>query len=500
MSKRKPVATAILRAYSHQIPALSRSDLEHFPAGGGWGVTVTRGERSRAAAPDNIAKRDAAVADLKQACQQNKVLAWGTYENQRSTLNYTHDDVECRSRGKVFHGAAAKLARGQLACGCNRQAAASRRSLDLSTAVELAEQRGGALLSASYQNNARPLQWKCAQTHEFSMTFSDAARGRWCPQCAASRANVLCKLILERMLNAQFVLEQTPPFLAAASEEAGLPGMLRFDGWCEAERIAFEHQGPQHYEPIVRSNTEEGLPDIESARLKHLQGKEYDAIKAWACARKAALIVIPDLSVAGYGHARSNQIINNIVWAVRAALPAARLDAAFEAAVNGLYALDRAGWQELVGPMFAGSTRMQRLRELAESKGGRLVSVIDDRKAAFECQHGHRWVAQINNVLSGTWCPKEGVLLRVRSRRLTIPALRERLKGIGLRLEWDDAEAEANYKNNETPIPVIRLACSGRFVRPLNKLHDGSRCAGCKGKPVCNGQTRPRGGGGKSGA
>jgi hypothetical protein len=392
----------------------------------------------------------------------------------------------------VFQGAAAKLSRGQRACGCNRHAAASRRALDLSAAAELAKQRGGSLLSTAYKNNATPLQWKCAHGHEFSMNLSDAARGRWCPQCTGSRANILCKVVLERLLGVQFTPEHTPPFLAKASEEAGLPGVLRFDGWCETERIAFEHQGPQHSEPVVRSNAEDGRPNVEAARLKHERGKVYDAIKAWACAGEAALIIIPDISVRGYGYAQSKETVTTIVSSVRLALPASRLNSGFEAAVKELEAIDRAEWQRLIEPMFAGSTRIQRLRQLATSKGGRVVSVTDDNTASFECGNGHQWEAQINNVLGGTWCPIEGVSLRARSRRLPIPALRARLKSLGLQLEWTDPEAAIEYQNNQTPLPVVRVACGGRFVRPLAKLHDGSRCPGCKGKPVCNGRGRQK--------
>jgi hypothetical protein len=493
MSKPKPVTSAIHLMYGAQslfVQVPNPTHFERFPGGGGWAVTVSRSPRIRAAYASNTAKRDGAVADLKQVCRDNKLLVWGIYENQRSKLSYTHDKPDCRGVGKVFQGAAAKLARGRLACGCNRQAAAARRALDVSAAARLARRRGGKLLSVSYKNNATPLQWKCAQGHEFSMSQSDASRGRWCPHCAGSRANALCKVILERLLSVQFIAEDTPAFLAKASEEAGLAGVLRFDGWSEAERIAFEHQGPQHYEPVVRNNTADGRPNVEAARRKHVLGTKYDAIKVWACAGQATLIVIPDISVRGYGYARSKKVVATIVLAVRAALPAARLDGAFEAAVEDLQALDRAGWQQLIEPMFAGSTRIQRLRRLATSKGGRVVSVTDDNNAVFECGHGHQWRAQINNVLGGTWCPIEGVKLRATSRRLSVPAIRARLKSIGLHLGWSDEEAQAKYKNNQTAVPVIRVACGGRFTRRVGKLHEGSRCPGCKGKPMCNGHTR----------
>jgi hypothetical protein len=180
-------------------------------------------------------------------------------------------------------------------------------------------------------------------------------------------------------------------------------------------------------------------------------------------------------------------VVTTIVSAVRRALPTDSLGKPFEREVKRLRALSRRGWERLIRPVFAGTSRIARLREHAAAKGGRLVAVTDDNTAVFECSKGHRWTAQINNVLGGTWCPREGVELRARTRRLSVPALKERLKGIGLQLAWTDAQAQSEYKNNLTPIPVIRSACGGRFSRPLAKLHSGTRCPGCKGRRVCTG-------------
>lgn len=455
----------------------------------GWSVTVTRGPRVRSEFPSNIDKRDAAVAELKRVCIENRLRVWGTYQTQKSRLHYTHDDPACSNFGTIYERAAGKIARGQLACGCKRQAAASRRSLGLVAAADLAKQRGGELLSSSYRNNSTLLHWKCMQGHPFFMSQSDVRKGRWCPDCGGSRANAMCKAILDVLLAVQFKREQTPAFLARASKEAGLVWPLRFDGWCEAEKIAFEHQGPQHEAPIVRNLKADGSPDIETARKSFLLGKKYDAIKTQACKGHATLILIPDISVPGYGFAQSKTVLNTIVSAVRAALPAARLGEPFETAVNAIAALDAAGWQQLIQPVFAGSSRIARLREFVATKGGRVVAVIDQNRAIFECAQGHRWPAQINNVFNGNW-RFEGIARRAQSRRLPIAELKARLEAIGLRLDWTDAEAQANYRNNLTPIPVVRVACGGRISRPLAKLHMGSRCEGCKGRRECVGKVR----------
>ena len=102
MSKPKPIHSAIHLLYGAQPQPIESSgliDLERFPGGGGWAVTVSRGPRRRAAFPSNLAKRDAAVADLKVAAKRNKAFIWGTYESQKSTLDFAHDDPGCPNKG-----------------------------------------------------------------------------------------------------------------------------------------------------------------------------------------------------------------------------------------------------------------------------------------------------------------------------------------------------------------------------------------------------------------
>jgi hypothetical protein len=461
-----------------------------------WRVTVVRGERRRAAFAKNIAKRDAAVQHLKAVAAAARLIVWGQYEDQDSRLSYMHASPTCPKAETAFTAAASKLARGQLACGCNRRAAGARRALDISAATALAEARSGRLVSATYNNNRDRLTWECADGHHFDMSYSDAAGGRWCPRCADCRANILCKVVLDRLLAVEFEQEQTPKFLADAGDAAGLRAQLRFDGWCKAEAIAFEHQGPHHFAPLVRNKTADGMPDTTAAKVKFERGLHHDAIKCHACIGAATLIVIDDISAKGYAYAQAAGIIETIILAVRGALPVDRLGSAFETAASSLRTLDERGWRELITPIFLGRQTRRRLEAVAKDRGGRLIAIVDDRRASFECAEGHQWEAQINNVIAGTWCPVAGVEKRATPRRLTIPQLFARLEILGLRLDWNADEAQQRYRNNRTPLPVIRIACGGRFTRPLAKLHAGSRCPGCKNKIVCTGRgykSRPKG-------
>jgi hypothetical protein len=463
---------------------------ERFPRGGGWGVMVTRGPRLRAAYQTNLAKREAAVADLKRAAVRNKLFIWGTYENQRSTLQYVHDEPTCQNAGVVFQGTAAKVARSQLGCGCNRRAAGAARALDLAVAHALAESRDGKLLSTTYQNNRTPLRWKCAHGHQFTMSWDDTKSGRWCPQCWDSKANVLCAVILQKLLGVDFEREQTPDFLAGACRQYGIRPRLRLDGWCESERIGFEHQGPQHSRPLTLGRSAGARIDTGTAQRKFDTLQRYDAIKVAAARGVAELILIEDISPNGYGYTSMPFIVSTVVAAVRKVLPQHRLGATFEASAARLAALDEPGWQQLIKPIFTGSPTFRRVRDLASTKGGKVITFTDERHVKLECCDGHRWTAQINNVLGGTWCPVHGRQARATKRRMVVGPIRTRLRELGLRLDWTDAEFASRYKNNQTLLPVTRETCGGRFERPLAKLHPGSRCPGCKNRTACTGSAK----------
>jgi hypothetical protein len=51
---------------------------------------------------------------------------------------------------------------------------------------ELANARGGELLSMSYQNAITPLPWRCAKRHEWEAKPDCVKHGTWCPVCGGS--------------------------------------------------------------------------------------------------------------------------------------------------------------------------------------------------------------------------------------------------------------------------------------------------------------------------
>ena len=76
------------------------------------------------------------------------------------------------------------------------ECAVQKRRLNLETAQEVAQQRSGECLSASYVNNATPLQWRCHAGHIWEATLNavkDASS--WCPTCRARRTERLMQML-----------------------------------------------------------------------------------------------------------------------------------------------------------------------------------------------------------------------------------------------------------------------------------------------------------------
>ncbi|BAN22212.1 hypothetical protein [Caballeronia insecticola] len=61
--------------------------------------------------------------------------------------------------------------------------AGQRRELETRRLRDLAEARGGALLSPGYVDVATPLEWRCAYGHVWQAR-ADAAPRHWCAECA----------------------------------------------------------------------------------------------------------------------------------------------------------------------------------------------------------------------------------------------------------------------------------------------------------------------------
>jgi hypothetical protein len=168
------------------------------------------------------------------------------------------------------------------AAGCPYCQMSSQSLEFLLRARQMAEVYGGECVSQAYHTTAK-MQWKCSEGHTWSTKYQNIQSGTWCPRCKTiGRREEFCRQVLEYLFGASFDRIR-PKWLLSPK---GHP--LELDGYSETLKIAFEHQGIQHYEDgHFKTRRRKGKVSFAS-RLS------YDAIKVEQCQRRGiTLLVIP---------------------------------------------------------------------------------------------------------------------------------------------------------------------------------------------------------------
>lgn len=140
----------------------------------------------------------------------------------------------------------------------------------------LAESRGGKILSKEY--NPYELQtWECKYGHSFPSKYSTIKSQKvWCPYCSSGVGERVCRFIFESLFGVPFT-KIRPDWLLNREGNR-----LELDGFSDHLKIAFEHNGKQHYSKKYHRGTEKLIRD--------------DAIKKEHCKQNGiTLIVVPEI-------------------------------------------------------------------------------------------------------------------------------------------------------------------------------------------------------------
>lgn len=152
----------------------------------------------------------------------------------------------------------------------------------------LKKNRNAELLSKEYVNCDGKLKIRCQFGHEFPMSWSNIFSGGFCKKCSSGISERICRNLFEEIFKTTF--ENTFPKTLLGNHNRS----LELDGYAEnviinnkIYKIAFEHQGKQHYEKIQYFSQNE-----ESFNKR----QEYDEIKRnWCRKEEIILIEIPEL-------------------------------------------------------------------------------------------------------------------------------------------------------------------------------------------------------------
>lgn len=242
---------------------------------------------------------------------------------------------------------------------------------------KIAFQRGGRCLSNKYINSKTKIIWECSEKHVWDAIPSLIKRGAWCPECGQGLGERICREFFEQLLETSFN-KSRPNWLKTDKGHK-----MELDGYSKSLKIAFEHQGLQHYKNIKHFHSDNPK--------KLTQTIKRDNLKLDLCTERGiTLIQVPSI-LDKLGIENVKEFIKQELIKKNVKLPS-DFDK-IEIDLSTVYSPEK----------------LQELREIAELKGGRLLSthylgIFEPLE--WECKKGHRWESSANSVKnSNTWCP-----------------------------------------------------------------------------------------------
>lgn len=165
------------------------------------------------------------------------------------------------------------------------QSKANRVINGLKIAKSHAKSKGGECLSTEYKNARSPMTWKCANGSHPAWEASYnrvITGGNWCPECGK---NNLCesaiRTIFEIAFNKSFPSSRPDWLVNPATNRR-----LELDGYNQELGIAFEHNGPHHFDH------KQHFFDIGKERLE-VQSRRDDHKRKACVANEVLLVSIP---------------------------------------------------------------------------------------------------------------------------------------------------------------------------------------------------------------
>lgn len=302
---------------------------------------------------------------IKVAFSRGGVVLDGIYNNQNSEFV-----LKCHL-GHMWTTKASNLFNGHWCHMCSGQM-----KLSIEEMRAIAKSRNGLCLSKNYFNINTKLKWQCENNHIWDATPDMIKRGTWCPQCNIHVSEEICRLYMEYIFQKPFI-KIRPNWLRSP---ANYP--LELDGYNAELNIAFEHQGPHHYDPFIyggnRHTNYEKIIQYDSIKKNILQD------------RNIKLIVIPTLfSLIELDHLfnfiKNECIIQNILC---------------QNNENDII-LD-------ISKVYSKSI-INKYIDIAQKNNGKLIAytfIGTQRKCIWECYNNHTWEATPNSIGNGSWCPQ----------------------------------------------------------------------------------------------
>jgi hypothetical protein len=244
---------------------------------------------------------------------------------------------------------------------------------------KIVKEKGGKLLSEEYISAKTKLDLVCANRHKFKMSWAVVKRGSWCPECATSTGEKICREYFEKIFDCEFP-KSYPKWLIS---DKGF--QLELDGYSESNAIAFEHHGRQHYTMDTKFYEQKSefthrlKLDIEKENLCINYGVKLIKVPEIPCLLPTAEVfsfLKNELKKTGLEIVKNEDELN----------------------IN---------WEKIFTPFQ--NDKFVQIQKMAKSKNGECLSkgyLHNRQKMKFRCEYGHEWEALPASIIAqGTWCP-----------------------------------------------------------------------------------------------
>ncbi len=253
----------------------------------------------------------------------------------------------------------------------NQKSAGQHLKIDgLKRAFDLAKSRDGECLSTECHSSKDKLAWRCANGHEWFAVLSDVHKGSWCPTCGSGVRERLCRNYFEELTHQSFP-KSKPKWLVNSRGNR-----MELDGYSENLKLAFEHQGEQHYRAVEHFNRRD---ETLTQRIAD------DLQKKTLCQQHGVTLIAIPYTV------ESEKLLDWIVEAISQARPNLTLI------------------KSVSSRNYVPSNELKEFQQIAQSKGGDCISQVYlgvAEKHFFRCAQGHEWSALGSSIRQGSWCPK----------------------------------------------------------------------------------------------
>ncbi len=275
--------------------------------------------------------------------------------------------------GHSFFTTQSKIAQGVWCPKC----AIQRRRADLKDIKGLAVSRGGKCLSVTYKGAHEKLLFECNNGHQWQAKANAIKNGTWCPICRTTIGENLTRLMLEHLFEEQFE-KSYPPWLK--SKEGT---QLELDGYCKKLKIAFEHQGAQHFSPNNH------FAESFERRI------ELDERKRLLCNKHGIRLI--ELKQSG-----EKKGADEIFTELKAELKRLRIRSLKD---FFFFVFDENSAYINIESL----QHFEKIKEIAKKKGGKCISNLYGGhyyKLEFRCKEGHFWKTAPATIKRERWCPK----------------------------------------------------------------------------------------------